>query len=218
MKKTVISVLGDSIADGVVLRQNGATGLKNWPDIVAETLDAEVHTFGVGGSSTYGGLDRVSQLENVKSDLVLIEFGMNDSIITNEKGDDAVPIKAFGDNLLKLCNTVSENGATPILMTPNRVIEEYYYDRHPAAWYEKAGGANAQIERYRNEILKIGKEHNIPVIDIMQAYDDNIEQIYTLLRSEKNGNFRDGVHPYGEGIKLYAETVCKSIEKLMKSK
>ena len=63
-----------------------------------------------------------------------------------------------------------------------------------------------------------GKEHNIPVIDIMQAYDDNIEQIYTLLRSEKNGNFRDGVHPYGEGIKLYAETVCKSIEKLMKSK
>lgn len=213
MEKMIISVLGDSITAGVALEQSDGTFLENWQDIAAKALNAEFHSFGVGGSTTSGGLSRVHQLSGVESDYTIIEFGMNDSVISAEDGTEQNPLDKFCRELVELYQICTDNHAHPIFMTPNTVIEEYYYERHPRQWYESVGGANAQIKRYRDAMIATAQSLNCPVIDIWLEYHNRMNQISQLVRTEQQGNFRDGVHPYGDGVKLYADTVIDFFKK-----
>ena len=87
-KETVsIALLGDSISTGC--NASGWAGTAPfqpaWQDLVRAGLEASrgakvaLHNFSVGGTSSAWGLKNIDKVIDVKPDLVIIAFGMNDS-------------------------------------------------------------------------------------------------------------------------------------------
>ena len=213
MTRLKIAAFGDSLTAGSALRE----GQKNWTDILSEELDAEVKSCGIGGQTTTNALPRMAMdVLPFEPNIVLICFGMNDHVIIDESGKTKVSETQFAANLTEMVTQVREIGAMPILMTPNAVIEEYYFTRHPKEWYATAGGANGQLARYCEVIRSIAQAHNLPMVDLF--YESSKCDRSVLLRTPKNGGFEDGVHPYGEGIRFYADSVLAVLRNASETK
>jgi hypothetical protein len=114
-------------------------------------------------------------------------------------------------NLTEMLMQVREIGAIPVLMTPNAVMEEYYFTRHPKEWYAAAGGANGQLARYCSVIRSVAYAHDVSMVDLF--CESRKRDLSKLLRTPENGGFTDGVHPYGEGIRFYADSVMTILRK-----
>ena len=202
MMRLKIAAFGDSLTAGSALHD----GQKNWTDILSEELLAEVKNFGIGGQTTADALPRMeADVLAWKPDLVLICFGMNDHVIIDASGRTKVSEAQLAANLSEMVMWVREIGAMPVLMTPNAVMEEYYFTRHPREWYAAAGGANGQLARYCAVIRGVANAQDVPLVDLF--CESRKRDLSALLRTPENGGFADGVHPYGEGIRFYADAV-----------
>ena len=201
MNKRKIVAFGDSLTAGSALR----AGERNWTDILAQRLNAEVLNRGVGGHTSTQGLARMeTDVLRQAPDVVILCFGMNDHVITDAEGNAKTPPEQFRKNLTEMLRRVREIGAVPVLVTPTAVIEVYYFTRHPREWYGEKG-ANGQLARYCDIIRKVAKEERVALADLFtesQGWD-----LSELLRTPDNGGFEDGVHPYGRGIDFYAEVI-----------
>ncbi len=209
MKKLKIVAFGDSLTAGSALSE----GDKNWTDIIAERFSAEVVNSGIGGHNTAQGLERFNRdvLEH-SPDIAIICFGMNDHVISSKSGVAAVSEEDFRENLTKMVEDCRKNEIRPVLVTPNAVMENFYFTRHPLSLYEKLGGANAVLKRYVDIIISVAKEKEVPFADIFEA--TKRRNLESLLRTPTHGGFADGVHPYGDGILLYAELIASAIENI----
>lgn len=210
-----ISAFGDSLTECIAIKDNPL--LKNWTDIIEEKLGVRVHNFGVGGNNTRQALDRIDDVLKIKSDYTLVEFGMNDQIIMDDNGDVQVGIDEFSLNIKKICDLCIENGSEPILITPNYVIEDYYYTRHKKSRYDYVFGANNHILLYRNALLSIAEENHYYYVDMYSEFYKEKDNLHNLLRSETNGNFTDGVHLYGDGLEFYATKVIDVLTEILKN-
>lgn len=202
-----IAAFGDSITEGTAIKNNPS--MKNWTEILQDELGVKVYNFGVGGNNTKQALERIENVLITKCNYTLVEFGMNDHIITNQDGLEQIELQTFKSNIEQICNLCISIGSIPILLTPNYVIEEYYYSRHEKNWYDLIGGANSQIKKYRDALMEIASKNNYFVIDMFKEFEKMKPSLHTLLRSKSNGNFADGVHLYGEGLKFYADIIIK---------
>ncbi len=106
-----------------------------------------------------------------------------------------------------------KNEICPVLVTPNAVMEKFYFTRHPISLYEKLGGANAVLKRYVDIIISVAKEKDVPFVDVFEATRGR--SLDKFLRTPEHGGFEDGVHPYGAGIILYADLITAVIEKML---
>ena len=73
---------------------------------------------GISGDSAKGGLDRLERdVLSLKPDLVIVNFGLNDS------GNDDVEggLKAYAANMAAIFDKVLATGAECMLLTPNRM-------------------------------------------------------------------------------------------------
>jgi lysophospholipase L1-like esterase len=205
-----IAAFGDSLTAGVALKE----GEKNWTDMISEALGVEVKNCGVGGNTTAAGLLRMdADVIACKPDVVLICFGMNDHVIKDSLGQTKTSEHQFMLNLREMVGRVTKIGARAVLITPNAVIEDYYFGRHPREWYGGVGGANAQLERFCDIIRRLAREDGIPLVDVFELSKGR--DLSTLLRTPEHGGLADGVHPYGEGIKLYAEAITAVLQKII---
>ena len=208
-KEKRIIVFGDSITAGAALKP----GQKNWPEILGEMLDVEVLVRGLGGCNSNMALERwETEVSPYKADIIILEYGMNDHVIWADDKKAAVSEEQFRQNMQAMINMSKEKDAVPILVTPNRVIEEYYYTRHEPRFYSHVGGANCQIERFCEILRSLAKANDVSIADVFEEtkkYD-----LHTLLRTPDNGEFEDGVHPYGEGIPFYAQALYQTIQKI----
>ena len=201
-----IAAFGDSLTEGVALKD----GQKNWTDLISEELSADVKNCGVGGNTTGAGLVRMeNDVISYNPDIVLIAFGMNDHVIVDRNGRTKTEREKFALNLCEMVTRVRKIDAAPVLITPNAVIEEYYFKRHPKEWYAEVGGANAQIESFCRMIRKTAKELSLPLVDIYEE-SKNCD-LTRILRTPEHGGLADGVHPYGRGISFYAEHILSAL-------
>lgn len=201
MKRIV--AFGDSITAGSALKE----GQVNWTDILESILECEVIAKGVGGrTSTQAIKDWNNEVSQLSPDIVIIEFGMNDHVINDSSSTPAVSEYQFEKNITYMIEQAKSINAVPVLVTPNRVIGEYYYTRHPAEWYPK--GVEFQIKKYCDILKSIAAKNNVIIADIFKETEN--QNLRTLLRTPENGNFEDGVHPYGEGIPFYANCIAKA--------
>ena len=210
MKKLKIVAFGDSLTAGSALSETDT----NWTDLLAKAFNAEVINSGIGGHTSAQGLERMERDVTAHSpDAVLICFGMNDHVIKDKEGSAKVAEDDFCRNLAQMVTSVRASGAIPILITPNSVIEEYYFTRHPREWYEEVGGANAQLSRYCARIREVAKSLSVPLADVFSA--SRKSDLKTLLRTPMQGNFADGVHPYGAGIPFYANVIIPVLKEAL---
>lgn len=210
MKRLKIVAFGDSLTAGVAVPKDE----NNWTDILANELDAEVINSGIGGNTSAQGLARIQKdVISHMPDAVLICFGMNDHVITSEDGRCKVSEADFCRNITEIVTRVRDIGAKPILITPNAVIEEYYFRRHPREWYESVGGANAQLAKYCERIREIAATMSLPVVDIFNS--SSKQELRELLRTPEHGKMADGVHPYGNGISFYANAIITILKEAL---
>ena len=208
-----ISAFGDSITECDAIKDNPL--LKSWTEIIKDKLGIQVYNFGVGGNNTRQALDRIDEILKIKSDYTLVEFGMNDQIIVNDEGAVQVDLEEFSLNIKKICDLCIQNGSIPILITPNYVVERYYYTRHERSRYNDTFGVNNHILLYRNALLSIAEQNNYYFVDMYSEFYKEKDNLPNLLRSETNGNFTDGVHLYGDGLEFYADKVIGVLTKIL---
>lgn len=210
MKITKIIAFGDSLTQGVALKK----GQSNWTDMLAARLGVEVINKGIGGNTSRQGLARLKgDVLELKPDMVIINFGMNDSIIVDAEGNDYISLSEYESNIREMIEKITDIGAIPVIAVPNGVIEEYYYTRHPIDWYKSVGGAQKQINRYCEKLRDLAREYSIALADINAESLSPARKLSELLRTPDNGGSEDGVHPYGKGIELYAEVIYSAIAK-----
>jgi len=116
-------------------------------------FDLNLINAGVSGNTSSQGLaphDGGCGLRR-NPDFVIINFGMNDHVLT-APGNRKVSTNTFQSNLITMIDTVRAANAIPILVTVNYIIEgdatQYYYHRHPAAYYTSVGGAQVWLDSY----------------------------------------------------------------------
>lgn len=198
-----IVTLGDSITCGVHM-QPGQT----YPDQLQALLDVRygegfcrVVNAGLGGQTTANGLARLdSDVLAHKPDIVIVSFGINDSV-KDSATRYRVPPDRFEANLRELADRIRAAGATPILATSLGAIEDFYFDRHPRECYEPDGGLAPLLERYRAIQRRAAADGHVPLADWHRAFAGRET---ALLRTPDNSGSHDGVHPTPEGYKVIA--------------
>ncbi len=198
-----VVAFGDSITFG----QGVPTG-SNWVNQLAARFALNMVNAGVSGNTSSQGLARIqTDVLNPHPDFVIINFGMNDHVMT-ALDVPQVSQATFRANLNSMIDRVRTNHSIPILVTVNYLIEgnasQYYYNRHPAAYYANVGGAQAWVDSYIQIVRDVAAARSADLVDIRAACD-NYDR-YQFLRSLLNGaNDDDGVHPYLIGSSVYAQ-------------
>ncbi|MBS1368790.1 MAG: rhamnogalacturonan acetylesterase [Lentisphaeria bacterium] len=91
----------------------------------------------------------ISQMK--KGDYVFIQFGHNDQ---KEKGENAGPFKSYKTRLAEFVDQVAARGGNPVLVTP---MERRRF---------RKGKPITTLHDYAEAVRQVGKEKNIPVIDL----------------------------------------------------
>lgn len=174
-------------------------------------VKAKVINAGVGGSHT-GSIkdnarhrvrharDRLDQaVRRHKPEIVLIQFGINDSWVDSGKRDDAsrIPLDAYRKNLEFLIGKLRGDKARVILMTPNKIggrFPRWRIDR---------------LEKYVKVVRDLAAKRKCELIDVWKAY----EQFETRTGKTRSTLMLDGTHPNDAGHKLLAELIATQIVK-----
>lgn len=201
---TVVA-FGDSITQGYGVPTN-----QTWAAQLQARFNLSLVNAGISGNTSSQGLARMdSDVLASKPDFVLINFGMNDHVMT-ATNQPQVSQPVFRQNLMAMIDSAARTGAVPVLVTPNYIIEgddtQYYYHRHPAGYYAGVGGAQAWLDTYIQIVRDVAKIENTGLVDVRTACD-NYDR-FQFLRSLANGaDDDDGVHPYLIGSGVYGQLI-----------
>lgn len=174
---------------------------------------------GVGGNTTELGRRRFEKdVLAQKPDLVVIQFGINDSTVDVWKNPPAVAsrvaLATYQENLRYFIEQIRRQGGDVVLMTPNQlrwksalILEKYGkppYDPND----EK--GFTHRLAAYAEAVRKIAKDSSVPLIDMYSFYGE-WEQVHGRSCSELTS---DGIHPNTQGHQCVAD----ALEPLIKAK
>lgn len=209
-EELVVVAFGDSITLGPGLPPE-ATYPAQLQVLLRQELgreDVRVINAGVGGSTVLAGLARLDEAVLAhRPRYVLVGFGMNDSVMV-AAGQVRVSRERFAAGLRDVVARVQATGAQALLATVTPVIEEYYFERHPRAWYPK--GLDALLECYSATVREVAHETDCPVVDLSTRLPR------AGLRTPENSNSRDGVHPTPEGCGAIARAYAEALLKLLR--
>lgn len=182
-------------------------------DLPKKGMEVAVINAGIPGNTTEAARKRFTKdVVDQHPDLVVIQFGINDSAIDVWKTPPAVEprvaIEQFAGNLDYFIETLEQQKCKVILMTPNslrwapKTLELYgKAPFHP----NDPDGFNVLLASYADRVRKIATARAIPLVDVYaayQAYGTNNEQSIDDLLS-------DGMHPNARGHQLVADLLIK---------
>ena len=172
-------------------------------------IDAKVINAGVGGSHTgrltdndrhnrRHALDRIDDaVRNHKPDIVVVQFGWNDSWIDSDKanGSSRIPVDKYADNLVQIVDTLSKDGARIILMTPNRPRSNV------DAWRVK------RTQQYVRVVRNLAEKKRVSLVDVWSEY----ESVAQEPSQSSDDLLLDSVHPNDKGHELVAKMLVNLI-------
>jgi lysophospholipase L1-like esterase len=145
----------------------------------------------------------------LKAQHAVLYFGMNDAM----NSGNLLPLAEFESNMRSLARKLSEGGAkTVALVTINPVIEEYVRARHPKHPQKEA--LQAHLAAYDQSVRKLAKELGLPLVDLREIVEKKGGPAISersLLRCEKNGGGKDGVHLTPAAYALLGQRVFEVI-------
>ncbi len=182
----------------------------------AAGIEARVVNAGVPADTTARGRKRFKHdVLQSEPDLVVIQFGLNDSCIDVHKGKvvPRVPMNEYAANLRYFIDTLRRRGSKVILMTQNPM----FWREHLVKLYGKPPydvndrwGFNLLNTDYVETVRGLAAKREAPLVDIYRMYEDydkgEGQQAEDLLL--------DGIHPNEKGHALLAELLWTEISKL----
>lgn len=173
---------------------------------------AEVMNEGVPGSHTGSitdndrhkkehGRDRFERnVLNLRPDLVIICFGLNDSWVDsdNPKGKSRISLTDYKKNITYFVLSLSKENIKVILMTPNAIganFEEWRYKR---------------VSKYAQAVRKIAKKENTSLVDVWEMFT----QYELKLGNNRDDLMLDGMHPNDLGHEMITDILLKEIVKI----
>ncbi len=217
-KTTIIVAFGDSTT---APRQVEGQALAVWPgvlqqDLIDRGISAAVINTGVGGHTTADARDRFERdIVALDPDLVIIQFGLNDSAIDVADGatEPRISRDEYEANLTYMVTVLGERGCQIILMTPNpgRWSEEML-DRYGREPYDITDpwGFNLMNADFTESVRQIGRRHDVPVVDIYRCY----EEYDTVSDQSADDLLLDGLHPNSAGHRIVADLLADAIGEL----
>jgi len=178
--------------------------VKRYPDVTINVINS-----GVGGDKAVDGLARINEsVVRFEPDLVLIEFGLNDSVKYGLAG-----IETFKRTITKMIEKLKEQtDADIVLLTPNYMATSdnpNVHEEHRRKGYVKTLPKiqnEGILSRYAYVLREVGAEHNVCVADVYAKWEQISDTVNTnaLLANRLN-------HPDEKGHRIIAETVMASI-------
>ena len=133
-----------------------------------ETVNAIIENRSIGGRSSKSFIDEGKLddlLEDVKpGDYLLVQWGHNDS--TYSRPNRYVSSENFEKWMMVYVNGAIQRGATPVLVTP---VARYSYTTKPDGSLDSFA---SNFEAYRQVMLRLAKEYDIPFVDLTQRSID----------------------------------------------
>jgi lysophospholipase L1-like esterase len=219
-KPKVIVVFGDSTTATRGELEIYANLLKR--ELPAKGVPVEIVNAGIGGNTTQMAVGRFEKDVLAKNpDLVVIQFGINDSCVDVWKTPPATESRVSKDkyiqNLEKLIETLKSRKCSVILMTPNQMCWtpklKGMYGKPPYS-PDDPGGFNITLREYAQAVRELAEELKVPLVDVYTAYS-------TYGKVEKqsvNDLLLDGMHPNDKGHRIVADLLIPEILKLCEAK
>lgn len=214
--KIKIYLIGDSTMCNYPIRQWPVTG---WGMPFANYFDNSV----VIDNQARGGRSSRTFLEENRwqpiadslnaGDYVFIQFGHNDEAKEPQFAARYTPVPDYKTNLIKFITDTRAKGATPILVTP---VSRRYFDRD--------GNPKETHVEYTKAVFEIGKQYQVPVIDLDKQSRDlyqkmgplNSKLLFMELDSAEHPNYplgrHDNTHFNEYGARKMAEIVLNEIK------
>ena len=171
--------------------------------------EVEIVNAGVGKNDTELARERFERDVLVhRPGLVIIQFGINDSAMDLSLGsrEPRVPLDRFADNLRYFVRSLTEAGATVVIMTPNPLRwNPQTKELYGAAPYDPGHvrGFNLTLDPYVETVRIVAAEGILPLVDVnalFEAYDQGEGQTVDDL-------LLDGMHPNDEGHRVIAASL-----------
>jgi lysophospholipase L1-like esterase len=187
-------------------------------ELPAKGIKAEIVNAGIGGNNTNNAVSRFeNDVISKNPDLVVIQFGINDSAIdvwkTPPATEPRVPKGKYIQNLEKLVETLKTRKCGIILMTPNQMcwtqkLKETY--GKPPYLPDDPDGFNITLREYAQAVRDLAERQKVPLVDVYAAYS-----AYGKVEKQSvNDLLLDGMHPNDKGHRIVADLLIKEIVKL----
>jgi len=161
---------------------------------------------GVPSDTTVGARERIDAVLAGGPSIVVLEYGHCDSWMVDGKARSSprVPIELFESNLRALVAKVRKAGATPVLMTGNRVTRQgvtYEF----ANWYDDHE-PNEMLDKYYDLVRKVAADTQTPLADVAKAWEalDKPEEYMS-----------DGQHASVKGQDIYLRVLSEALLPLL---
>ena len=171
-KKYRIVMLGDSITAGIA-----------WNELLGIS---DIANRGIGGDTTEGFYNRLSNIYSLEPELCFIMGGINDIA-------GFYSVNSIKMNFEKIIEGLLENGIIPVIQSTLYVTNEYPH------WHR----LNASVDELNNELEKICHEKEIMFL--------NINNILSKDGALKKEFAYDGVHLTGSGYKEWGKKLIPFI-------
>lgn len=147
-----------------------------------------------------------------EGDYVLMQFGHNDEAKEERYKDRYTPVPDYKLNLVRFINETRNKKANPVLVTPVTRMR-----------FDKQGNIQETHKEYTTAVWEIGKELNVPVIDLDKMSRDLLQSmgpvyskmLFMQLDSLEHPNYpagqKDNTHFNEYGARKMAELVLKGI-------
>ncbi len=188
-------------------------------ELAAKGLAARILNAGVPGNNTGDAARRFQRdVLDHKPDLVILQFGINDSAIDVWKQPPAdqprVALAEFRGHLRFFVKTLKSRGVKVILMTPNPLrwtprLRELY--GKPPYNREDPNGMNRLLTPYAGAVQGIARREKVPLVDVGQAFRD-----YARENGSLDDLLLDGVHPNQTGHQIVATLLSKTVVDLLR--
>ena len=165
---------------------------------VYESENAIIENRSIGGRSSKSYVQE-GKLEDVLEDIdagdyLFIQWGHNDA--TTSRPNRYVSTSDFSNWIMMYVNGAYQRGATPVLVTP---VSRYSYT------YDSEGNLTwkSDFEAYRQVMISIAKEYDIPIIDLTSRSGDICESFGVegakalFLTGVEAGDYTEGAYTGG---------------------
>ena len=188
-------------------------------DLPQQGLPVKVINAGIGGNTTQNAIARFEKdVLQEKPDLVVIQFGINDSTVDVWKDpptkSSRVSKAQYEANLRSLIKQLKEKQIAVILMTPNslrwtpRIKKQYGKPPYDA---NHSDGFNLFLKSYAESVRQIAKENSVPLVDIYAAFETYAKQE----GQSAHDLLLDGIHPNTKGQRMVADLLMPQIKQVL---
>jgi lysophospholipase L1-like esterase len=204
-----IVLVGDSTVASYANPPKDRPDLTGWGQVFGECFDDRVtvlnHARSGRSTKSFVAEGLWQKALEARGDYIFIQFGHNDSHMNDGKPVVA-PDTAFRDYLRQYIDQSRAAGAKPVLVTP--VARRTFV----------GGKIQTGLQPYADAMLKVGKERNVPVIDLHAASMALFDRLGDEGSSDLTASASDRTHFSRKGAlaiaRLVAETLPQAVPEL----